>query len=521
MARKHQTVTAAATTAPGQWRVSAALDTLDRCAPVLLGLLVAGYFVLFTLMSIYWRDSLRWGFDIVVDMQPIWNTAHGRFLEVSTYTWTNTDLGRDVILIEVLLAPFYRLLGGNIAVILVQTATIAFGGVCVYALARFLMPTIRRSICVLFSLLYLSLLFIHSTNVSQFRTRNTIMWTFFFAWLAYRSGRTRLLWAMFAVALLTRNDVALVIALFGVYALIERRRWTVSWLPIFAGAAWFFLVVYVIVPHFSTAGYIYEDHYAWLGGGLTGIVRSSLTRPWFVAQHILTLSRLRYTFDLLFPFAFLPLLKPRILLIPLPIYLLNILSDFPLQQSITSHYSALIVPFLMIAALESVADIVARRGPVGSRIGPLADRLAQRFAWSRISAPALALVGIMLLCSLIQQETTTSWVQSYLLHHGPSTRAAIGRALVRQVPRDAPLAITQKLAGFMPDRRSVYFFPGDPLLQSPALVDRADYIIGDERLSDFEQAAIARYRADPAWQVLDERDGFILLRRVLPHGGSA
>ncbi len=524
MALKNQAGTAAATAEIARARRGAAmLDALDRGAPALLGALVAGYFILFTLMSLYWRDSLRWGFDIVVDTQPIWNTAHGRFLEVSTYTWTTTDLGRDVILIEVLLAPLYRLLGGNIAVVLVQTAAIALGGVGVYALARYLMPTVRRSACVLFSLLYLSLLFVHSTNVSQFRTRNTIMWTFFFAWLAYRSGRTRLLWAMFAVALLTRNDVALVIAMFGVYALLERRKWTVSWLPLVVGAAWFFLAVYVIVPHFSTAGYIYEDHYAWLGGGLNGIVKSSLTRPWFVARHILTPAKIRYTFDLLLPFAFLPLLKPRLLLIPLPIYLLNILTDFPPQYSITSHYSALIVPFLMIAALESVADIAARRGPVGGRLGPLADRLAGRFAWSRVTvtATATALVGGMLLCSLIQQETTASWVQSYLLHHGPNPRADAGRALVGQVPPDAPLAITQKLGGLMPDRRYVYFFPGDPLLQSPALVDRADYIIGDEQLSDFEQAAIARYRADPAWRVVDERGGFILFKRVSPHGGGA
>jgi uncharacterized membrane protein len=505
---------------PVRRRVGTFLDVLDRAAPVLVGIVVVGYFLLFVLMSIYWRDNLRWGFDIVVDTQPIWNTAHGHFLEVSTYTWANNDLGRDVILIEVLLAPFYRLLGGNIAVIFFQTAAIALCGVGVYVLARYLMPTIRRSVCVLFSVLYLSLLFVHSTNLSQFRTRNTIMWTFFFAWLAYRSGRTRLLWVMFAIALLTRSDVALIIVMFGVYGLLERRRWTVSWLPIAVGAAWFFLALYVIVPHFSTAGFIYEDHYQWLGGGVRGIVTSTLTRPWFVARNLLTADRIRYTFDLLFPFAFLPLLKPRILLIPLPIYLLNILSSFSKQYTITSHYNALIVPFLMIAALEAVADIVARRGPIGSRLGPSAERLASRFGWSPPSAVATGLVGVMLLCSLVQQETTSSWVQSYLLHHAPNPRAAAGLALVRQVPNDAPLAITQKLAGKATDRRSIYYFPGDPLYQSPTLVDRADYIIGDEQLNDDENAAIARYRADPAWQVVDERGGFILLHRVQPRSGG-
>jgi uncharacterized membrane protein len=497
-------------------RIAAALDGLDRIAPILVGALSAGYFILFVLMSLYWRDNLRWGFDIVVDTQPIWNTAHGRILEVSTYTWAHNDLGRDVILIEILLAPFYRLLGGNITMIFFQTAAIALGSVGVYVLARYLMPTVRRSICVLFSLLYLSLLFIHSTNVSQFRSRNTIMWTFFFAWLAYRSGRTRLLWVMFGIALLTRSDVALVIGMFGVYGAIERRRWTVSWLPIAVGAAWFFIALYVIVPHFSQAGFIYEDHYQWLGGGVSGIVKSTLTRPWFVVRNVLTADRLRYTFDLLFPFAFLPLLKPRILLIPLPIYLLNILSSFSKQHDVTSHYNALIVPFLMIVALEAVADIAAGRGIIGSRVRPWIEGLVHRRAWSPPSAAAVSLVAVMLLFCLIQQETKSSWVQSYLLHHAPNPRAAAGLSLVRQVPADAPIAVTQKLAGKVPDRRYIYYFPGDPLYQSPVLVDRANYIIGDEQLNDDESAAIAHYRADPAWQVVDERGGFILLRRVVP-----
>src|SRR5437660_289031 len=111
MTVKNQAVRAA-DTASARRRLATALDGLDRFAPALLGALVAGYCILLTLMSIYWRDNLRWGFDIVVDTQPIWNTAHGRILEVSVYTWAHTRLGQDFTLIEILLAPLYWLLGG-------------------------------------------------------------------------------------------------------------------------------------------------------------------------------------------------------------------------------------------------------------------------------------------------------------------------------------------------------------------------------------------------------------------------
>jgi uncharacterized membrane protein len=505
-------------------RVGVALDALDRIAPWLVGALAVGYCLVFTLMSVFWRDNLRWGFDILVYSQPIWNTAHGHIWDVSIYSWTTTELGHDLVLVELLIAPFYRLFGGNIVLIVLQSAAIALGGVGAYALVRTVMPRVRPIVCALFSVLYLSLLFVQRTNLDEFKSRNIIMWTFFFLWLGYRTNRTWLVWTMIGLALLTRSDVALVVVMFGVYALTARKRWTLSWLPIAVGVILFVMVVYVIVPAHSTAGFIYEDNYGWLGGGLTGIIKSVLTRPWYVAQGVFTAAKLRYTFDLLFPFAFLPLLRPRILLIPLPIYALNMLSSYGNQFSIVHHYNALIVPWLMIAAIEAAGDLATGNGIVGQRLAAFGTRVGTHPtpADNRlpVSAIATALVGVMLLCSLVQQETINSPVQSYLLHHHSNPRAAAGRALIHQVPDNAPLAITQKLAGNTPDRRYIYSFPGDPEYHDPALIDRADYLIGDEQLSAQEQDAIARYRANPAWEVVDERGGFILMRKRQPGSGA-
>ena len=339
------------------------------------------------------------------------------------------------------------------------------------------------------------------------------MWAFFFLWLGYRRNQTWLIWVMIAFALSARSDVGLVIAMFGFVCLLARPRQPRSWLVMAAGAGWFALVVHVVVPHFSTVGFIYDENYRWLGGSLTGIIKATFTDPRYVAQGVLTPAKLKYTFDLLFPFAFLPLLKPRILIIPLPIYLLNMLSQYEHQYTINAHYQALIVPWLMIATIEALGDLACGCGPVGRKFQRTLARVRLVHA-SRPSVVVAGLVVVMLGCSGVQQLTIQSPVLSYLRHHGPSRRAEAGRAMLATVPPDAPLAITQKLAGNTPDRRYLYSFPGDPLYHSPALVDRADYLIGDERLSDFERQQIVRYRVDPAWQVVDEHDGFILMRRV-------
>ncbi len=481
---------------------------LDRLVPPALALLVGGWFALFTAMSLYWRDHLRWGFDILVYSQPIWNTAHRRIWETSIYSFTTSELGHDVVLLELLLAPFYRLVGSNLALVLAQSAAVALGGVGAYAAARVALPRAHRLVPLLFAALYLSLLFVQRTTLDEFKSRNMVMFAWFFAWVGYRTRRTWLIWAVFALALTTRSDVALVVAAFGVYGHLSplrgtpdnpRRPFAQTWLPMIVGGAWFALVQYVVVPQFSARGFIYTDNYGWLGGSLSGIITNTLTRPLYVLDGMLTPEKLRYTFDLLLPFAFLPLLRPKILLIPLPIYALNMLSSYENQTSITHHYQALIVPFLTIAAIEAVAWFGGRR-----------------FAHPAIrhSAIAAALVGVMLLCSAVQQLTITSPVLSYIAHHERSPRAEAGRELLAQVPPDAPLAITQKLAGMMPDRRSVYSFPGDPKYHDPALIARADYLIGDTQLSADEMAAIARYRGDAAWRVVDERGGFVLMQRI-------
>jgi len=510
----------------------------DRVAPMLVSIFVAGYFLLFDAMSLYWRDHLRWGFDILVYSQPIWNTAYGRLWQVSIYSFTTTELGHDLVLIELALAPLYRLIGSNLALILVQSAAIALGGWGAYAVGRVAMPRVNRIVPALCALLYLSLLFVQRTNLDEFKSRNLVMWVWFFAWIGYRTRRTWLIWLMLGIALLTRSDVALVVVMCGVYGLLSplrgsaehpRRPWTQTVLPIVVGAAWFVMVVYVIVPHHSTQGFIYDENYGWLGGSLTGIITNTVTRPLYVLQGVLTAAKLRYTFDLLFPFAFLSLLRPKILLLPLPIYLLNMLSAYENQFSIVHHYQALVVPFLAIAAIEAIAAMakgfsVSAHDPVQSddwlvRLAATMRRKVRLPSFVAALSP-LVLVVLMLACSSVQQLTVNSPVLSYTFHHGSNTRAEAGKQLLSKVPRDAPLAVTQKLAGMMPDRRYVYSFPGDPLYHDPALIAHADYLIGDEELSTFEADAIAHYRVDPAWKVLDERGGFILMRHETSHAAA-
>src|SRR5688500_2555267 len=83
--------------------------TVERRAPAFLTLLIFGYFLVFTGLNIHRSAALRQGFDVLFYEQPIWNTAHGRPFAQSMMHMAPTQLGLDLVLFELWVAPFYAL----------------------------------------------------------------------------------------------------------------------------------------------------------------------------------------------------------------------------------------------------------------------------------------------------------------------------------------------------------------------------------------------------------------------------
>ena len=145
-------------------------------------------------------------------------------------------------------------------------------------------------------------------------------------------------------------------------------------LPIVLGLGWFVLCLGVLVPAFRNGApslylsviYGQIDGQPWLGDGPAEIFRTLLTRPIFVLQEVFGHAargpmRLRYLLEMFLPFGFLLLLQPRMLLITLPIFGLNLLSNTPnIHASTHYHYQALIVPFMVVGSAYGLAWLIQR-----------------------------------------------------------------------------------------------------------------------------------------------------------------
>src|SRR5207245_1824938 len=113
-----------------------------------------------------------------------------------------------------------------------------------------------------------------------------------------------------------KEEVGLVVALFGVYGVITRRlRWSGVAVAVL-GVAWSLFASIVVEHHFRQPGVTtyFHSRYGYLGHGVRGALHTVFRDPGAIGQHVLIWPKLMYLRRLLLPVGFLALLSPLTLL---------------------------------------------------------------------------------------------------------------------------------------------------------------------------------------------------------------
>lgn len=489
------------------------LDLLDHAALPLLGAAIFCYCTGIFLASQWEMYALRFGYDPVVYEQPIWNTLHRHVMEQSTYSYTHLAFGWDLLLFNFVLLPFYALHPATVTLLLLQTIAAGAGAVAVYLIARDALPG-RRSVALLFALLYLSYLPMQNVNLYEVSPRLFAMTFFLFAFWCMTRNFGIAFWACIALAIINRSDAALVVAGIGIYGLLTRRRVAFSWLPLIIGGGYWVLAVFIVIPAFARgAQFSYLQNYAWLGGNVSAIARTLVMHPVFVLRQVLAPDRWIYVVSLLFALGFLPLLSPRLLIPALPSFLINIFAgpEFRYQRDIFHQYPAFIIPWLFVAAIAATASVANGSCSLLRLLPPI-------LAWVRSHSPArvaTALIVAMLCLSIAQQAYTrpskTLW---FVTHKEDASRVTALETLLPLIPNDAPLAVTNVAATRVPMRRYLYFFPGDRYYD-PRNIDRAVYLLGDRRGSRGDEGRqVDALMSTGQWELVRQVGDFELLHRI-------
>jgi uncharacterized membrane protein len=437
-------------------------------------------------------------FDLGNMVQAVWATAHGDFLRVTDLHGEQISrLGVHFDPILAAFAPLWLVWPSPDVLLTAQAIAIALGAFPVFWLGRKHLGSERAALG--FALAYLLYPATQWLVLNEFHPVALACPLLLFA-VWYLDEDRLLPFAAFALlAVTTKEQVPLVVAGFGLWYAVSRRRWWVGGTIAAAGIATALVALEVIVPHFNPQGHSsFYGRYREVGGSPEGLVRTLFTDPLRVLAEASSERDLHYLLRLLVPLAGLCFLAPMMLVAVLPELATNLLSATKTQTSIHFHYTAAEIPVLFSAAVLGAARIVKRRPELAVTIGVVATAFALAASYK---------IGAMPLWRELPGGERLQARDSFISRHD-----RIASKAIRLVPRGAVVSASNSLGAHLSARRRILSFPllADATWVAideirPSFADRNEPVRAVERLK--------LLRRNRAWQLVFERDGILIFRR--------
>jgi uncharacterized membrane protein len=467
-------------------------------AKAILWTAVAAFSAGFSLLSIGRQRAFNTGrFDLGNMTQAVWTTAHGHFLEVTNLAGEQTSrLGSHFDPILAALAPLWLAWPSPDLLVTVQAIAVGLGALPVFRLAHKHLDS--QSVALAFALAYLLYPATEWLTLNEFHPVAFACPLLLFAFW-YLDENRLLPFTFFAlVAMACKEEIGLVVAGFGLWYLFSRRRWRAGAGIAAAGIAASVVAVEVVVPHFSGSASAFYSRYSEVGGTPGGILRTLFTHPLRVLGNAFSRSDLDYLGHLLVPLGFLWLLAPVALLAALPEAALNVLSKDPYQASVHFHYTAGLIPPLVVASVLGGARLTKNRPGVGPFVGPAVLVLA---VLSNFSLGAIPVWASLPGGNNYQRNATRV-----------TTHDRITARAVSLVPDAAVVSATNSLGAHLSARRRILSFPR---------LDDATWVAVDETNGSYLDSTgplpmetdVLDLRRDPTWRLVFEQDGVLVFRR--------
>ncbi len=513
--------------------------------------LFSGFFIVYLtgLQSAY----LTHAEDLGIMDQAMWNTMHGNLLHQTicnilsdTNCYNSSGIVRFAIHFEpilFLILPFYALSPSTNTLVIVQTLVVAAGAFPAFWLARLRLRNEWAAVAI--ALLYL--LYPAQQEATFFDFHAVTLTAAFLLFFLYFMYTRRTVW-MFVFAILAmgcKEEIPVVVALYGLWSVVFQRRWR-SGLALM-GCGIVGTGVALLVTHaFSPVGHsLLTGRFTYLGRTPVQIALTLLKHPGAdLRNYILEPAHLNYLRMLFAPSGFLALLAPWVLLLAVPTLGLNLLSSDAQMYSGVFQYNAELVPALIFATIEALVVIlwlvnlllarlqtsrVARsesgaQDAASSVQSPL-RRGRKGFAYV-IHIALLVLLSCYLLINVVRIDTLRGHMPFSIGFQWPqvTTHNALAQHFVDAIPQNASVSAQSSLVPHVSERNEIYMFPyGVGLYGTKKL---ADYVFIDVTSDIYPYFSSYYYIHDVKllmingnYGILAAQDGYILLKRGLPSSG--
>jgi uncharacterized membrane protein len=356
-----------------------------------------------------------------------------------------------------------------------------------------------------FAVAYLLAPALQGAALSDFHAVSLCASLLLFAMYFAQSRRFGPFFGVVFAAMLCKEEISALVVMIGLYVFFVLRERRVGTIVSLLGAAWFVICTRIILPYFSGLDLSpFLQRLAVFGPTLKESLLSALREPLLVLRWLSRREIVTYVGGLLACGGFISLFAPQVLALALPVLALNIFSNWSWTYSEGAHYSASIVPFVIVSAIYGT--------------GMLARRLQR---WRRVpyERASTALVALVLAVSVIHHyQTGVSPIARTFYPPRIDAHDRLGEEFVSRIPPQAPVSAQSNLYPHLAHREKAYFFPA---------VNDAEYVLLDVTSPAYPLTVrglwleAAQLLRSAQFGVLAAEDGYLLLKRNAPPSRSA
>lgn len=414
----------------------------------LLGLSIFFYVAAMSALCLWKLSNLGYNaLDLAIFNNVFYNSIHGKFFASAIHP--PSYLGDHVAPIIFLLLPIYALFADPATLLIMQTVFLALAAWPLYKITQ---KYLHKPWPILVALMWLLNPFVLNANLFEFHIISLIPLFLFFAIWFFIQNRFFTFVLFLVLALLVREDAALIIIPFGIISLLDKKnlKWVLT--PIVLGFLYFFAALKINHVFAALNTYKYLIYYSWIGNSWKEILFFAILHPTKILFQFVKLKTLLFIVGMLIPFGFFPIFKPKYMLLSVLAFgqLALIAGGVP-PAALEMHYTLFFLPALFWAFCASTKNILAK-----NKTGSLIIKFLQNNA--KMILPLLLIsfwysfftLGPAL--GLIFQEKTV-----YV-----NDNVAPKKNLIQSIPKDASVIASAKVITDVSGRKNIglfrYFF---------------------------------------------------------------
>jgi uncharacterized membrane protein len=481
------------------------VSIIERFADKAVLALTALYIIFFSVVGALRYKYFDFGdYDFAIYAQVLWNLLRGTtFSSILGLSYLAGHTG----LILFFIIPFYFVIKTPVLLLIIQTIAVASGG---YILHRFAAKILNKTWAFILFLLYLMYPPVIYSNLFEFHPVTLSIPFLFLSFWAYKDAKFSRFIIFSTLAILCKENMPLIIMMYGILALVDRRpiKWITT--PLILGISSFGILVFVIKPYFNKGIIDLFLLYKEFGDTPKEIILGLISSPGKVMTAVISKGNLNFIIKQLSSVVFLPLLALKNLIPASLVLMQHLLSWRTTEKTIVYHYTAKFAPFIFISASYGLKKVLSSK--YVKEVG-------------RMAAPFLItlLLGVSLAINIAVEGRVSGTLDRVQKLAQNSKENFINQKFIDIIPKDAAVVSTFKFLPKLSHRKELHSFHhihmgtytfSSVLYPLPEKLDYALIDFSDEMTFNFKSSRsydfLKRFFYNYNWRVVDS-DGSIVL----------